>query len=47
MDALPFDQALHLQAADILDRCTTCGACAGGLPDARARLASTHPTPRR
>lgn len=32
MDAPPFDHALHLQAAEILDRCTTCGACAAVCP---------------
>jgi heterodisulfide reductase subunit D len=32
MDALPFDQALDLQVAEILDRCTSCGACADICP---------------
>ncbi|HEY0425093.1 MAG TPA: (Fe-S)-binding protein, partial [Rhodopila sp.] len=32
MDALPFDQALDLQVAEILDRCTSCGACAEICP---------------
>jgi heterodisulfide reductase subunit D len=32
MDAPSFDQALHLRAADILDRCTACGACAEICP---------------
>jgi heterodisulfide reductase subunit D len=32
MDALPFEHALGQQAADILDRCTTCGACAEVCP---------------
>ena len=32
MDALPFDQALDLQVAEILDRCTNCGACAEICP---------------
>src|ERR1700674_1779032 len=32
MDAPALDQALHLQVADILDRCTTCGACAEVCP---------------
>jgi heterodisulfide reductase subunit D len=27
MDAPPLEHALHRQVADILDRCTTCGAC--------------------
>ena len=32
MDAATFDQALHLRVADILDRCTACGACAEVCP---------------
>ena len=32
MDAPSFDQALHLRVADILDRCTACGACAEICP---------------
>jgi heterodisulfide reductase subunit D len=32
MDAPPFDHALNLQVAEILDRCTTCGACAEVCP---------------
>ena len=32
MDAPPFADALQQQAADILDRCTTCGACADICP---------------
>ena len=32
MDALPFEHALNHQAVDILDRCTTCGACAEVCP---------------
>jgi heterodisulfide reductase subunit D len=32
MDAPPFDHALQLQVADILERCTTCGACAEVCP---------------
>ena len=32
MDAPSFDQALHLRVAEILDRCTACGACAEICP---------------
>jgi heterodisulfide reductase subunit D len=32
MDAPPLEHALHRQVADILDRCTTCGACAEICP---------------
>jgi heterodisulfide reductase subunit D len=32
MDAPPLEHALHARAADILDRCTTCGACAEICP---------------
>lgn len=32
MDASTFDQALHLRVAEILDRCTACGACAEICP---------------
>ena len=32
MDASQFEDALRLQAAEILDRCTTCGACAAICP---------------
>jgi len=32
MDAPPLEHALHHQVADILDRCTTCGACAEICP---------------
>src|ERR1700753_1352134 len=32
MDAPPFDHALQLQVTEILDRCTTCGACAEVCP---------------
>ena len=32
MDGPSFDQALHLRVADILDRCTACGACAEICP---------------
>ncbi len=32
MDALPLEQGLHHQVAEILDRCTTCGDCAAICP---------------
>jgi heterodisulfide reductase subunit D len=32
MNALPFNDALDLQVTEILDRCTTCGACAEVCP---------------
>src|SRR5258708_5719990 len=32
MDAPPFDHGLRQQVAEILDRCTTCGACADICP---------------
>ena len=32
MDAPPFDHALNLQMAEILERCTSCGACAEVCP---------------
>ena len=44
MDALPFEHALGLQVSDILDRCTTCGACAEICPmPAPAGLDTTNP----
>jgi heterodisulfide reductase subunit D len=45
MDALPFEHALDLQTADILSRCTNCGACAEVCPmPAPAGLDTSEPT---
>ncbi len=44
MDAPSFDQALHLRVADILARCTACGACAEICPMPRpAGIDTTEP----
>jgi Fe-S oxidoreductase len=44
MDAPAFETALHHQAAEILDRCTNCGACADICPmPAPAGLDTTNP----
>jgi Fe-S oxidoreductase len=44
MDALPLEHAYHDQVAEILDRCTTCGACAEVCPmPAPAGLDTSNP----
>jgi heterodisulfide reductase subunit D len=44
MDALPLEHAYHVQVADILDRCTSCGACAEVCPmPAPAGLDTSNP----
>jgi heterodisulfide reductase subunit D len=44
MDALPLEHAYHVQVAEILDRCTNCGACAEICPmPAPAGLDTSNP----